>query len=244
MKICIAQTRPVKGDIIKNIENHLKLINLAISKKAEIIVFPELSLTGYEHGLAKDLATNQDDSIFDVFQDISNNNKIIIGVGIPTKKEEKVFISMIIIQPNSKRITYSKQYLYPTEVNLFSNGKEKVILNYDDKNKIAPAICYELSVKEHTEYAFHSGANIYIASVLNSVNGVDNDIQKLSDIAKKYRMTVLMANYAGKSGGYECAGKSSIWNNQGVLVGQLNDKDEGILMIDNSTQEIIIEIPV
>ncbi len=242
MRICVAQTRPVKGDITKNIKNHIKLIELAVSKKANIIVFPELSLIGYEHELARGLATTQDDSKFDILQTLSDNNRIIIGVGIPTLKEKDIFISMIFFQPYSKRITYSKQYLYPTEINLFTNGKEKVIFKYDDKNIIAPAICYELSVKEHAEYAFQSGANIYIASVLNSVSGVDNDIQKLSDIAKKYRMTVLMANFVGQSGGYECAGKSSVWNNQGLLVGQLNNKDEGILMINNNTGQVTNEI--
>lgn len=58
MKIAIAQTRPFKGDISANIETHKKLIELAISYKADTIFFPELSVTGYEPELAKDLATN------------------------------------------------------------------------------------------------------------------------------------------------------------------------------------------
>ncbi|HXL55019.1 MAG TPA: hypothetical protein VN958_02100, partial [Chitinophagaceae bacterium] len=40
MKICAAQTRPVKGDIQSNIDNHKKLIGLAVSKGAETIIFP------------------------------------------------------------------------------------------------------------------------------------------------------------------------------------------------------------
>jgi len=58
MKICVAQTRPVKGDIQSNIENHKKFIDLAVSGGADTIIFPELSLTGYEPELAKELATN------------------------------------------------------------------------------------------------------------------------------------------------------------------------------------------
>ena len=52
MKICAAQTRPVKGNIQQNIENHKKLINLAVVNGADIIIFPELSITGYEPELA------------------------------------------------------------------------------------------------------------------------------------------------------------------------------------------------
>ena len=54
MKICIGQTNPQKGDIDKNIEIHKQLIQTAIEQSADIIVFPELSLTGYEPDLAKD----------------------------------------------------------------------------------------------------------------------------------------------------------------------------------------------
>ena len=79
MKIAVAQTRPVKGDIKANIEHHKKMINLAISHGADMIIFPELSITGYEPELAKELATNQDDSRFDELQQISdtqsNNNR-------------------------------------------------------------------------------------------------------------------------------------------------------------------------
>ena len=64
MKICVAQTRPVKGDIQSNIDNHKKLIDLAVSFGADKVIFPELSLTGYEPHLAKELATNQDDCRF------------------------------------------------------------------------------------------------------------------------------------------------------------------------------------
>jgi predicted amidohydrolase len=52
MKICVAQTKSVKGDVLKNIENHLKFIELALAFSADLIIFPELSLTGYEPELA------------------------------------------------------------------------------------------------------------------------------------------------------------------------------------------------
>ena len=84
MKICIAQTRPIKGDISANISNHKRMIDLAIFYKADAIFFPELSLTGYEPKLAKDLVTNQNDTRLDDFQSISDTHNITIGLGIPT----------------------------------------------------------------------------------------------------------------------------------------------------------------
>ena len=96
MKVCVAQTRPFKGDIQKNIASHIKLINMAVSYGADAIFFPELSLTGYEPPLAKDLATSLDDNNFEPFQHISDNNKITIGLGMPTKTNTDIFILSLI----------------------------------------------------------------------------------------------------------------------------------------------------
>jgi predicted amidohydrolase len=237
MKICVAQTRPIKGDIQKNIENHKKLINIAVSCGADIVVFPELSLTGYEPELSKELATNQDDSRFDDFQKISDASQITIGVGVPTKNNAGICISMVLFQQHKARQTYSKKYLHSDEEEFFISGQSSVGL-IGNKTNIALAICYELSVPEHSENAFKSGAEIYLASVAKSVSGVDKAIKSLSDIGNKYSMTVLMSNCVGQSDGYECGGKTSIWNNKGLLLGQLNDTNEGIIIIDTDTQEI------
>ena len=238
MKVAIVQTEPIKGNIEKNLENHLKWIKKAILNDVDLVVFPELSLTGYEPDLAKELATNQDDKRLDEIQILSDKNGITIGVGLPTKKEGNLFVSMIIFQPHKKRITYSKQYLYPTETSIFTPGTNPLVLNLGTE-VVSPAICYELSNKEHYEYANLNNATIYIASVLNSVDGVDADIKKLSDIAKNNNMITFMANYVGKSGGYECAGKSSVWNKKGELIEQLGAKTEGMIIFDTLTKEII-----
>ena len=81
-------------------------------------------------------------------------------------------------------------------------------------------------------------ANIYMASVLNSVNGVDADIEKLSKIASTYKMITFMSNYIGTSGGYECAGKSSIWDQEGELIAQFDNQTEGILVYDTLSKSV------
>ena len=238
MKICVAQTRPVKGNIQINIENHQKLIELAVHNRADIIIFPELSLTGYEPSLSKELATDQNDNRFNEFQRISNAQQITIGVGIPTKNNEGICISMVLFQPHQTRQMYSKHYLHPDENDFFISGESFPDL-LTDIPQIAFAICYELSIPEHVENAFQKGASIYIASVAKFVNGIDKAIKRLSEIAQKYSMTVLMSNCVGQSDGQACGGKTSIWNNQGLLLAQLNDVDQGLLIIDTVTQEVV-----
>ncbi|BCS85357.1 hydrolase [Prevotella herbatica] len=238
MRIATIQFEAIKGNIEKNLKNHLKWIKEVIRHQADIAFFPELSLTGYEPDLAESLATNQDDTRLDVIQSLSDENNITIGVGLPTKNERDVLVSMIIFQPHKERITYSKQYLYPPEESTFKAGKNSLVLKFKTE-VVSPAICYETKNKAHCEFAKRNNATIYMASVLCSINGIDDEQKKLSGIARDNQLITLMANYVGTSGGYECAGKSAIWNKDGELIGQLGDKDEGFIIYDTKSKEII-----
>ena len=238
MRIGIAQIESVKGHIEKNLEKHLKFIEAMAEKKPDLMMFPELSLTGYEPELAKDLATTANDIRLLPLQEASNKYDLILCVGIPTTNEGQLYVSMVIFRPGKAPITYSKQYLYHTETGIFTPGNTPCILPYDARNIVAPAICYELFNAAHADYAHRQHATIYMASVLNSVNGVDADIEKLSKIAATYRMTTFMANYIGISGDYQCAGKSSVWDSEGKLIAQLDDKTEGVILYDTETGEI------
>ena len=148
MRIAVAQIESIKGNIEENLKTHLIWINKAIQNKADLVIFPELSVTGYEPEIAESLATNQNDARLDVMQNLSDNNGITIGVGLPTKTENDTFVSMIIFQPKKERITYSKQYLYPPEEPIFKAGKNPLVLNFETE-VVSPAICYETTNKAH-----------------------------------------------------------------------------------------------
>jgi predicted amidohydrolase len=238
MKICMAQTRPVKGDIEKNIDRHKQFIELALANGADMVIFPELSITGYEPELAKELATTQDDSRFDDFQSLADSRHITIGVGVPTKTPAGICISMVLFQPHKARQTYCKKYIHADEEAFFVSGQSFTGLLGEQTN-IGLAICYEISVPQHSEDAFRSGAEIYIASVVKTASQATAAIETLSDIASKYSMTVFMSNCVGLTGGYACGGRSSIWNRQGSLLGQLDDSSEGIIILDTETRELI-----
>lgn len=238
MKICIAQTKPIKGNVSANIEAHKRFIELALTLNAEAIIFPELSLTGYEPELAKKLATNQNDNRLDIFQETSDKNEIIIGLGLPTATESQIRISMIIFEPNKPRQTYSKQQLHSDEFPYFENGVGQVIIKTKDKN-IAPAICYESLLPTHSDNAFNLGADVYLASVAKPANGIEKAFDHYPKVAKQYGMPVLMANCVGFCDNFLSVGKSAVWTKEGELVGQLDDKTEGILLFDTETEEIV-----
>ena len=80
-----------------------------------------------------------------------------------------------------------------------------------------------------------------MVSVAKTKSGVEKAIETLSAVAKKYSMTVVLSNSAGPSDNFIAAGKSSIWNNKGSLLAQLDDANEGILIFDTESHEIIAQ---
>lgn len=245
MKIAIAQISVTKGDTDKNIKKHIRFASKASDMKADIVFFPELSITGYEPDLAKELSISTSDTdIFNSLQLLSNQRNISICVGIPTQKADDLFVSMAIIAPQNDIVFYSKQYLYPSEVGVFTPAFNHFVMPFANNVVIAPAICYELSITEHHEIAKQLKANHYVATVMNSVNGVDADLNCLSAVAKNYNMTTFMSNYVGVSGGYNCAGKSSVFDFTGELIAQLDGKSEGLIIYDTDSkvaEKIVME---
>ena len=238
MKICLAQTKAIKGNIKSNIANHKKWIDIAIFNKADLIIFPELSLTGYEPELAKDLATDQNDSRLEESQKISDKNNITIGAGLPIKTDQGISISILFFQPNLPRIIYSKQILHSDELPYFIQGNGQLILNIKNMN-VAPAICYESLQHQHSEKAVQLGAELYVASVAKSQKGVEKAFKHFPEIAKKSGIPVLMCNCVGFCDNFESAGQTSVWDENGVLIGQLNNENEGMLIFDTETKALM-----
>jgi predicted amidohydrolase len=241
MKICAAQTQPVTGNIQANIIRHKQFVHAAIAHYADVIIFPELSLTGYEPTLAKALAVDINDHRLDDFQTICNERNISIGAGIPVRTEKGITIGMIVFQPNHEQSVYAKKYIHPDEEEFFIPGRNFPTLSLGG-SRVALAICYELSIPAHADDAFKNGASVYIASVAKFTNGVDKATQRLSDIAHTRRALVLMSNAIGAADGGICAGKSAAWNKDGTLLAQLDDSHEGILILDTETESCTVQL--
>ena len=241
MRICMAQSRPVKGNIESNIVHHTRLIELALAQDSDLIIFPELSLTGYEPELAESLAMSADDVRLTVFQKLSDRHDVSIGIGIPLKRASGIEICMVIFHPQNARQVYSKQFLHVDEEAFFIPGPKTngLLANSED---IALAICYEITIPEHVAGAAQNKANHYIASVVKSTNGVERAINRLSEIARKYGMNTFLSNCVGESEDYINGGKSSVWGSNGKLLGQLDQESAGVLIFDTNSKEVVAEV--
>jgi len=147
-KVSCAQISPALGDIEKNIKLHLKYIDKAIAKKADMVVFPELSLTGYSvKDLNLELALNPYTSpLLKPLKEKSKKITIVCG-GIEEDENFGIYNSAFYIEDGSVKFTHKK--VYPPdygmfeEIRYFSRGKEADV--HDTKfGKLGLLVCEDL----------------------------------------------------------------------------------------------------
>lgn len=237
MRIAAAQFAPVAGDFDGNLARHLALVEVAASGGVDVVVFPELSLTGFEPRLAKDLVTGQDDVRLGPLQRHADVHDMIIAVGLPTAACGGIRISMIVFRPGGARLTYSKQRLHADELPYFVHGTGQVVFPAGC-HTLAPAICYESLQADHAAEAARMGADVYLASVAKPAQGIGRAYAHYPIIAREHSMTVVMANSLGPCDDFVSVGGSAIWNRHGERVGSLDDQRAGLLAIDTRSGSI------
>lgn len=227
-KIAVAQIPSDKGNVESNIKLHIQAINLAGKNAISLIVFPELSLTGYEPELAESLAFSVDDERLIKLSSVAKDNGTFVVLGAPLKSENKVEIGSIIISPEGETSTYSKMHLHPGEGDFFNAGSQLKTIEIEN-HKIAIAICADMNNPSHAQAYSENGATVYIGSVLITEGGYAEDTQKMANYAQQHNMLVAMANHNQPTGGWSPTGKSAIWNDKGLLA--VASKTENALVV-------------
>lgn len=217
--ISLAQVPVTRGDFGANLECHLKMIEQSSEYNADVVVFPELSLTGYELDLAAQSAFSLEPSNFKALSNASVDNEIIVIAGCPLTicNSSKPTIGAVICFPNGEVQFYSKQYLHDGEDQYCSFGSTDYFF-YVNGYQVALAICADFTKREHSQEAKKLGADIYVVSALISDQGFVTDSKILSAIASEHRFPVLLSNHISVTGGWATCGKSTVWNTRGENV--------------------------
>lgn len=239
MKISAVQLQPATGNIESNIAKHLALIDAAVQQGADLVFFPELSLTGYEPTLAQALVIDKADARLGVFQQRSDEHHLFIGVSLPLSVELGVQIGMIWFTPDRPRRSYAKQQLHADELPFFVAGEEQLILEIPSE-KIAPAICYESLQPGHAKQAAELGASVYLASVAKPAGGMQKGVLHYPKIAEQHNMCVIMADSVGPCDNFVSVGQSAAWNRKGALLAQMDSQSEGFLLVDTVDESAVV----
>ncbi|WP_394246405.1 carbon-nitrogen hydrolase family protein [Vibrio profundi] len=242
LTISVAQIPVVRGDIPTNLEHHLQMIEQSSLHNADVVVFPELSLTGYELDLAAKLAFSPEPSNFEALSQASVKNEIIVIAGVPLRLEHssKPTIGAVICFPNGTVQFYSKQYLHAGEDTYCSFGEMDYAIDVKG-HRIALAICADFTKPEHSQRARELGADIYVASALISDNGFVADSKVLSRIASEHGFPVLLSNHISVTGGWGTCGKSSVWDKDGERVLSSISDSRGLVLCRFSGSDIEVK---
>ncbi len=232
MILAAAQTKPKRGDIDANLLDHYHLIELAVANGAQLIVFPELSITGYERENASRLAFAKNDTRLNHLKKLATENNITIIAGAPIQIESNLFLGEFCIAPNDAVSIYTKQFLHTGEEIYYQPSFDYNPMLEIENERISCAICADIDNPKHPENANKNNSSTYIASIFFSPNGISQAHQSLQNYASQYQMNVLMANFGGDSYGCSSGGRSAFWNNKGELIAQMEDSGSGLLLVE------------
>ncbi len=224
-----AQCRSLRGNLKANLAEHLKFIEVARENGVNLLVFPELSLTGYELDLGVKYQMKLEDSRLAPLSEAAKNEQMHLLVGGPLDVGEPTpQIGQFIFSPTS-RDSYSKIHVHSSELPYFSAGESGKEYSFDGI-KMGLSICRDCSFESHAQNAADYGAQFYLSSTMKIPEEHLDYIEKLKAYAKAFKMVTLSANYAGSSGGEISAGKSAIWNIDGQTLAQAQDNSRCLVL--------------
>ncbi|ENY75894.1 Nitrilase/cyanide hydratase and apolipoprotein N-acyltransferase [Pseudomonas putida TRO1] len=238
MKLCAVQLASLKGDLPGNLQRHLVCIEQAAALGAELVVFPELSLTGYEPSVARQSALPVTSARLDPLQAACDRLGITVAVGLPLPTPDGIRIGMPIFCPEAPRQAYAKQRLHDDELPYFTPGDQALLLEVGE-HRVAPAICYESMFMAHAAVARERGADLYLVSVAKTAKGIREGYAHYPEVARELGMPVLMANCVGPADTFIGAGGSAAWDSQGHLLASLDDHSEGLIVLDTRSASAI-----
>ncbi|MBK7254632.1 MAG: nitrilase-related carbon-nitrogen hydrolase [Ignavibacteria bacterium] len=251
MKIAAAQISSVLGNLEKNIEHHLRYCDEAIKNKTDLIVFPELSLTGYSlkdinFTIAVNIAKTK---LLDKLKEKSKKISIICGLA---EEDENFAIYNSGILISDGEIKFSHRKIYPPtyglfeEFRYFSRGNE--CRAHDTKfGKIGLLVCEDLWHLSLPYTVAMDGAQI-ITGIASSPTrlSVNTDKFKNYEINSEHHRTYarilstyfVFSNRVGFEDGINFWGGSEIVDPFGNVLSAAKLFDEDMIYADINFEEV------
>ncbi len=238
ISIAAAQASSVPGDIDANVGIHLRFIDAARAEGVQLLVFPELSLCGYELPLLRNCVLTPDDARLRPIREaaLAAGMTVIVGAPVGDDSEGLPFIASIAFAPDGTASIYRKQYLHDGEERYAQAGAIAAHCRELNGHRHAQAICADTGHRAHAAAAAEDGASLYVAGVLISKGGYEADAAKLKSYATDFGMGILIANHGAPSGGYDAAGRSAFWPPGGELLIQAEGPGNQLVIAHHDEQ--------
>lgn len=219
--VAAAQCPAAPGDVQHNLQTHLRFVHAAARLGVQVLLFPELSLTGYEPDLLAAHVMDASHPALQALQQAARDHAMVLVVGGPAAPQRAgahPAIGAWVVGIDGDVALYRKRHLHTSEETFASPGEDDALVLPLAGEAIGLAVCADLTHAAHAWAARAAGAALYAAGALTSNTGYPAESALLQGYAREHGMAVLLANYSGPSGGYVSAGRSAFWATGGECV--------------------------
>ncbi|MGB9740438.1 MAG: carbon-nitrogen hydrolase family protein [Candidatus Bathyarchaeia archaeon] len=244
-KIALAQISCERMDKKRNLKKMESISVKAAKEEAELIIFPELSLTGY---VVRDEIYNLAETIpgpsTKAMVQIAKKAGLYVIFGMPElseKAKSTIYNSAVLVGPEGFIGKYRKMYL-PThsifeEKRYFRHGYEAVAL--DTKlGKIGLIICYDIFFPEVSRLTRLKGAMLIVC--ISASPAVRKAFFEALTVARAIENTAFLAyvNLVGIEDGLQFWGGSRLVGPNGNVIKQAKYDEEDLVMCDVNYSDI------
>lgn len=242
---------PRLGDIDYNVRLHIDHLQKAKKKNVDLLIFPELSLTGYTlKDMVEELALDpENDPLFAKLKGLSK--EISFVVGFVEEKEKGLWVNSAAFFSQGKIAHIHRKIYLPTygmfeELKFFGQGKNFHTFP-TPFGKTGMLICYDFLHISSSYLLFVGGAELIIAISAAPGRGFSDDDAYASArmwelmgeaVSRFFQCFVIYCNRVGFEDGKSFAGGSFIFNPGGQLVAKSPYVEEDFLVKDIDLEEI------
>jgi predicted amidohydrolase len=239
IKLALAQISCKRGDKTANIKKMETLANKAKKQGANLIIFPELSLTGYVvRDQIYELAETIPGSSVKALENIARKTNLHIIFGMPELSEKTkatLYNAAVLIGPEGLIGKYRKMYL-PThsvfeEKRYFRAGYHAAAFK-TKIGKIGLIICYDIFFPEVSRLTRLEGAQLIVC--ISASPAIRKAFFEALTIARAIENTAFLAyvNLVGIEDGLQFWGGSRLVGPNGKILAQAKYDEEDLVMCD------------
>ncbi|MFD7625274.1 carbon-nitrogen hydrolase family protein [Streptomyces sp. NPDC059851] len=226
MKIAAAQLTCIPADIPGNTARAAALAVEARDAGAGLVVFPELTPTGYElAALAADPGlwiADPDDPRLDPLR--SAGTAVAVNVALRSDGPRPVIATLVYCADGAPVTTYVKQHLYRQEQDAFAAGDRDGHFELGGI-RFSLGICFDNHFPELAGRAAAAGCRVHLASSLYGTGGgTEERATVYPGLAKEHGLYVVLANHVGAAGPWTGCGGAAVWAPGGHLLAEADDR--------------------
>lgn len=241
MKIALYQGPGRLNDVEGAFTQMAELAGRAKASGADLLLLPEMYLSGYNIGLsnAKKAAITADGQDMARIGKIAETNGIALAFGYPELVGEDVANSAVLIAPTGKvLLNYRKSHLFgATDRGMFAAIGSEFALADLNGFKIGLLICYDIEFPEPARRHALAGADILLVPTAQMEPYEQVARHIIPARAYENQVYVAYANHSGNADGFEYIGLSSICGPDGAVLAAAGKGEELIYAVCDAAHQ-------